>query len=188
MKFIILAASIFSLQVSAACLVEATAKDSKVSWTAFKTPKKVGVNGEFRKFSIQSTKKSHETISSLLKDSSFEIDTTSVSTGNPERDQKIVKSFFTTNEKAVSIKGKVTSVNKNEATVQLDINGTKKDVKMLLTEAAEMNKLEGEINVLDFNLKSNLEAITAACKALHEGVTWPEVKIAIEFKSTKTCK
>ena len=178
--------ALISFNASAACVYKVTPDTTKVSWTAYKTPKKVGVGGEFKKFTVKSPE-SAASIDELVAKTTFDIDASSVSTTNPDRDKKIVSNFFTSKGKVIAINGKVTKVAAKEVTAALTLGTTTKDVMFTKAEAGDKTTLSSQINVMDYNLKSNLEAITAACKALHEGVTWPEVMIAVEFQTTKTC-
>lgn len=186
MKTLLFGLILFSAQTFGACKYGVSKEDSKISWTAFKTPRKVGVTGEFKKFELKFKKT--DSMKKLLKKASFEIDTQSVFTNNPDRDKKIVKNFFTTDKKPLKIEGKITSFTNESSTMKLTIGEKSKEVILKNSYKDGLWKMEGEINVLDFKLDSNLSNINLACKALHEGVTWPDVKIAVEFKEIKTCK
>lgn len=187
MKKIIVAFLLVSFQTSASCSYELTDDQGKIFWTAFKTLKKIGVNGEFKKFKITSSKKVANSISDLIDGAEFEVDTSSVYTGDLGRDKKIVKNFFEVNKKVILIKGQVKNVSTTVGKVLFTIGDSSKEIELKLSERNGVAYVVGEINGLDFNLKKNLDAITAACKALHEGITWPEVKIGIEFKVKKSC-
>lgn len=179
---------IVSFNASAACTYSIAPNTTKVSWKAFKTPKKVGVDGEFKKFTIKPAKESAASVDELLKDAKFDIDSSSVSTGNPDRDKKIVKNFFQSEGKAIAITGTVSKVSAAEVTSKLTLGKDSKDINFVKTKVEKKVRLESSINVLEFNLKTNLEKLTAACKALHEGVTWPDVTVAIEFDVQESCK
>jgi len=158
---------------------------TKIMWTAFKTPKKVGVKGEFIRHSLNTHKSSSTLI--LIKGASFNIDTTSVNTGNPGRDKTIAKYFFKSNSKPLKIFGNVIGINSNTTRVLFDIDGRKKEI--LLRNKIEESKLtlEGSIDVIEFGLSDNLNAIHKACEKLHEGKTWSDVNIAIEAVINKKC-
>ena len=105
---------------------------SKVEWTAYKTPSKLGVKGSFDKLEIKTKKDQSKSIEKAIKHAKFTVDTASVNTGDPERDQRIVNFFFTKNKKAVEISGKVKSIKKDKVQVEFVINGKKKVVPMTL--------------------------------------------------------
>ena len=64
-----------------------------LQWTAFKTPKKAAVNVKFDKYLITSA--NEKSILDAISSAQFTVDVSSVNSGNPERDKKIVKFFFT---------------------------------------------------------------------------------------------
>ncbi len=108
---------------------------SKIEWTAYKTPKKVGVKGSFEKLEIKTKKNQSKSIEKAIQHAKFSADSTSVVTGNPDRDQKIVNFFFMKNNKAIEISGKVKSIKKEIVEVEFNINGSKKVVPMTLAIA-----------------------------------------------------
>jgi polyisoprenoid-binding protein YceI len=167
------------------CRFEIKPQDVKVKWLAYKTPKKVAVQGEFKKFTFN-TVKADDLIGSL-KDATFNIDASSVSTGNPARDKKIVNNFFIENGNAIRISGKFSSKQAQEVTAKLEIQEVSKELNFEIEKKENTLILDTHINVLDFSLKENLSRINLACKALHEGVTWPDVRIIIEISGTKKC-
>jgi polyisoprenoid-binding protein YceI len=185
-NLIIIMFFVLSFNSHANCRFEIKPQDVRVKWLAYKTPRKVAVQGEFKKFSFNSTKAAD--VIGSLKEATFNIDSSSVSTGNPDRDKKIVSNFFTNKGKAIQISGRFSSRTPTKMTAQLVIQGVSKEV-IFETEAKEnILLLTTAINVLDFSLKDNLSRINLACKALHEGVTWPDVNIVIEIKGIKECE
>jgi hypothetical protein len=159
---------------------------TKIMWTAFKTPKKVGVKGEFNRHSLN-TNKSTSSLG-LIKGARFNIDTTSVDTGNPGRDKTIAEYFFQSKSKPLQISGSVIETNLKTTRVLFDINGKKKEI--LLKNKIEESKiiLNGSIDVIELGLNENLSAIHKACEKLHEGKTWSDVNIAIEAVVEKKCR
>lgn len=188
MKYLILTTMFFSYNVMASCLYKMDSSSAKITWTAYKTPKKIGVNGEFTKFVITPKVTQSENVDEIINQTRFEIDANSVSTGNPARDKTIVRNFFQTNGKAIAISGNVSKVSKDSVQTRMLLGASNKEVKFTKMSKGNTIKMEATINVLDFDLKSNLDKLAMACKALHEGITWPDVKIAIEFQLEKNCK
>lgn len=188
MKYLILSSLfVFSFQSQAAnCVSKYKQEGSTLEWTAFKTPKKVGVGAKFDKFNIVT--KSGATIDEVIKGATFTVDSKSVNSGNPARDKKIVDNFFTTAGKPVAILGKVDKVEKDSALVSFTINGVTKQVPMKLARLDKVATLTGSINVLDFSMSKELAALNEACKALHEGKTWSDVDLKLTAQFDVSCK
>lgn len=185
MKYLVLSLILSSFNALAAdCNYSVT--ESKVMWTAFKTPQKVGVNGGFTKFNLTTSAAKDKV--ELIKKATFNIDTTSINTGNPGRDNTIRNNFFTSKKKPMTIKGHVISATQEATTALIEIDGTKKEVVFKNTITDDKLLLEGSIDVLDFKLNSNFNALHKACKALHEGKTWTDVNISIEASLKSQCK
>lgn len=178
----------FSSLSFSACKYNVNREKSKISWVAFKTPKKVGVKVEFNKFTITpANTMGSKSIKELVNRASFTIDVLSLNSANTERDTKIKNIFFTSNNTPLSISGKVLSFKKNEIEVELKINETKKIIKMQTNLKDNIFEANGKIDVLDFALNENLSKINEACKVLHEGKTWSDVEIKIESEFDKKC-
>lgn len=170
------------------CTVDFHKEGSALNWTAFKTPKKVGVKAQFTEFSIKTTKST--TVDELLKSATFEVNSGSVSTNDKGRDAKIVKFFFKTMKNGEKITGKVVKVDAIKVDVEFTFNGTTKVVSLgkQYDEAKNTVTLSGVLDVIEFGMKDNLGALTNACKVLHEGVTWPDVNVELIASVTKSCK
>ena len=187
MKMILLALMISpTFALAADCKFDIDKSQTKINWTAFKTPKKVGVTGEFKKFDL--TTKAAAKVEDVISGATFKIDTSSSSTENPARDKTIVTNFFTQNKSPIAISGKVLKVTKTDTVMELDINGKKKEVTLKNEITDKKIKLTGTIDVLDVGLQGSYDALHKACKALHEGKTWTDVNIAIESPVVSTCK
>jgi len=179
MKGIIATISLIVMANASAACVNFTNKNTSVNWVAFKTPAKAGVKGSFTKFTIKPAKKMGE-LKDVLIGSTFTVDSQSVHTKNPSRDKKIVKNFFPN----IKISGKVTGIKKNMVITEMVMNGKKVKVPLKYTMKDNSFSAKGTIDVLDFMMNSNLEAINKACKALHEGKTWNDVNIEIKTDMT----
>ena len=183
-----LSLSLSTMAATDICSVSYQPEGSKLNWTAFKTPAKVGVNGQFTTFTIKSTKANN--VDALLANATFDVDTKSIATNDKARDAKIFQFFFKQMVKGTSITGKVVKVNASDVEVDFTINGTTKKVTLAKKHDESKNTvtLNGAINVLDFGLKANLDSLTKACGVLHEGVTWPDVNIELVASVPKSCK
>lgn len=180
--------SLSSVAATDLCSVSYQPEGSQLSWTAFKTPAKVGVKGQFKTFTVKASKANN--VDGLLAHATFDVDTQSISTNDKARDAKIFQFFFKQMAKGTSITGKVVKVNASDVEVDFTINGATK--KVVLAKKYDESKntvaLNGTINVLDFGMKENLDSLTKACGVLHEGVTWPDVNIEFVASVPKSCK
>ncbi len=175
-----------SFSIQASCPLVIRTQDVSVKWLAYKTPRKVAVQGEFKKFSFRAAKS--DDVIGRFAGATFSIDSTSVATGNPGRDRKIVSNFFTDKGKAVKISGAFSVKDKTSVSALLKLQEASKEVRFNVENKGTSLILTADINVLDFSLQDNLSRINLACKALHEGVTWPDVRIMIEVSGKKSCK
>jgi len=185
---LVLVSSMSAFAATDICSVTYNQKDSKLNWTAFKTPKKVGVNGQFTEFKITTEKAT--TVDELLTNAKFEVNTDFVSTNDKARDAKIFTFFFKTMKTGKTITGTVTGVKGDKVDTEFTFNGVTKPVTLSkkVDTAKKTITLSGTLNVLDFNMKGNLDVLTKACNALHEGVTWPDVNVEIIASYANTCK
>jgi polyisoprenoid-binding protein YceI len=167
------------------CIPQFKIEQSMLQWTAFKTPKKAAVNVKFDKYLITSA--NEKSILDAISSAQFTVDVSSVNSGNPERDKKIVKFFFTQKNKQITLKGKVLSVKNNIAEVEFTIHKVSKVIPMNLEVINNNVKLTGKIDVLDFKLNDSLSAINNACKVLHEGKTWSDVELLLTAQFKDLC-
>lgn len=184
----LLASMLFSNLVSAEtkCLytLNSTLKPV-VTWTAFKTPKKVGVNGSFSQINISATES--EDLKSFILSAKAEIEAQSVSTGLEERDQKLSKFFFKPMKKK-SIEASIISFKEKSILMLLSMNGVKKEITMNLENKDNKTlMLTGSIDVLNWSLGKELSALNKACMDLHEKKTWNDVELKIEVPITFEC-
>lgn len=170
------------------CSFDYQKEGSTLSWTAFKTPKKVGVGAKFSDFTI--TAKNAKSTDDLLASATFEINSQSIDSGDKGRDMKIAQFFFKNMLKGTKISGKVLKVSNNVADVEMTMNGATKVISMTskFDEASSKLIVKGALDVLEFGMKDNLAAITKACYEKHEGVTWPNVDLELSAAVKKSCK
>jgi polyisoprenoid-binding protein YceI len=161
-------------------------KGIDIKWTAFKTPKKVGVTGKLPNYEL-SGKTKGTSVADLLQGQKIDIRVNKVDSGNPGRDMKIVKFFFSDLVGGDTMTAKVTNVTKNVITMDLVINGKKKEVPLTYTMEGMKLTAIGHMDILDFGLSKQLSAINKACYALHEGKTWSDVTLTLET-TLSSCK
>ncbi|MCB9061645.1 MAG: YceI family protein [Halobacteriovoraceae bacterium] len=152
----------------------------KIGWTAFKTPKKVGVSGTFNKQALGLVSHTASSIQELLKGASVEIDSNDVFTDNKARDGKIAKFFFSTMEVSKNIKADVSKVTDKLIMLKVSMNGRIVEVPMEYTLKGNSLEAKGTLDVLNFAMDKELKALNQACFAKHEGKTWSDVNISFQ--------
>ena len=188
MKSLVLICTLFLSQASliAASCYSYDKNGIDIKWTAFKTPKKVGVNGKLPHYTLEGKKKG-SSVADLLKGQKIEIALDKVESGDKGRDIKIVKFFF--NDLAGDSKMMVTvkDVSKDIITMELMLNGKKKEIPLTYKMDGMKLVATGHMDILDFGMSKQLSAINKACYALHEGKTWSDVSLTLETTLT-SCK
>ncbi len=163
----------------------------EVSWSGYKTDKKVGVGGVFDGVVYTPVAKSGENFRSILVGSSVVIDASSVNSKNEGRDEKLAKFFFgmmsdkNINAKIVDIKAdeRVKDAPRTGVIdVEIEMNGVKKVVPMTYSFSNDLFEAKGIIDILDFSAGDALSSINKACFDLHEGKTWSEAGIGFKTK------
>lgn len=180
----------------AICFYEYDAESSAtVNWTAFKTSDKVAVGGTFNSVLIKAGEKSTK-LTEVLQTITFTIPTKSTNTTNPDRDEKIVNSFFGTMLNTDLILGHAKSVEgDNESgtcTFYLVLNDVEKEITLSYTVADNIVKLTGEMDLNNWNAENAVKELNKVCEDLHKGadgvsVTWPNVELVIEASLSKRC-
>lgn len=152
-----------------------------LEWTAFKTPKKVGVKGTFDKIELTDLKTDAATLVESLEGAKFSVETPTVNSKDPLRDDKLKAGFFA--KMTGNITGTFVSFKEGKATVSIVMNGVTKE-KIFSYEATDASvKINGSIDMIaDFNANAAFDSIHELCKDLHEGKTWTDVEIAVEIK------
>lgn len=147
-----------------------------LTWTAFKTPAKVGVKGSFSDITLTNTKEG-KTVEESLEGAKFSIDVTKVATGDASRDEKL-KTFFFLSLAKPGITGSFGKFEQGKVLVNLTMNG--KEVSKTFTYSVSGNELTltGKIDIVsDFGAEASLKKLNEACFELHEGKTWSDVEL-----------
>lgn len=151
----------------------------KLTWTAFKTPDKIGVEGTFDKIELTGTKDSGD----ILKDiegATFNITTSSVNSADPLRDGKLKDGFFGVLNG--DINGTFVSFADGKARVEITMNGVNATKDFDYTSDEYSLKINGTIDIInDFKGETAFNSIHELCKDLHLGKTWTDVDIAVEI-------
>lgn len=178
------------------CMYSLNTEETKFQWTAFKTTAKIGVNGSFDKIQIKNSQTSNN-IANVIIETKFSINLNTVNSGNPERDEKLKTYFFGSLENTDIFSGMVEECEGDNKSgnllVKLNINNIDKQVQMKYSVSDETLKLNGTLDLLDWNANTAVESINNACLDLHKGAdgiskTWSDMEISIEVPITKDCK
>ncbi|WP_345977373.1 YceI family protein [Sulfurimonas sp. HSL3-7] len=184
--FMILLATAGILQ--AECRLEMTTP-VKVEWTAYKTPKKIGVDGGFLA-TVYHGNKEAEDLKRLLTKSRVQLEVNNVDTNDPFRDAKLVQFFFNMMQGAV-IDAEIISVEGDEASgrlvVNIGMNNRAIDIPLRYTVKDGKFRAKGVLDLFDFNAQEPLKMLTLNCYAPHEGKTWKDVAVGFSFDLAKHC-
>lgn len=185
-KIILTLFTIFSFSHASGGCVLVQSGDMNVTWKAYKTFAKVGVEGAFTSVNYVSIAKEGKNFRELLVGSSVNIDTTKIDTGNPQRDDTLVKMFFK-KLKTTSIKAKILSMkadkrikgkpHKGVLDVSITMNEKTLVIPMSYVYEKEIFVANGTIDLFDFSGKEALASINKSCYDLHKGKTWSDVSI-----------
>lgn len=167
-----------------------------VNFIAYKTAAKKGVGATFDDVVYTAAAKEGKNFREILVGSSVVINTKSVNSKNPARDEKLVKFFFEQmssdkiTAKIVDYKAmKVERGKPKKGTLftKITMNGVTKKVPMRYVLKDGLLKADGVIDIFDFMASKALSSINKACFNLHKGKTWNDVSISFITKIKATC-
>jgi len=162
----------------------------KVEWTAYKTPRKIGVDGGFLA-TVYHGKTEAKSIQELLLKSRVQLEVNNVDTKDPFRDAKLVQFFFNMMQGAV-IDADIKSINgsdrKGKLIVNVGMNNKAIDVPLQYEVKDGLFRAKGILNLIDFNAQEPLKMLTLNCYAPHEGKTWEDVAVGFSFEIKKRCE
>lgn len=165
------------------------------SWTAFKFTEKAGVGGKFDSV-IVSTSGEVDAPEKILGGLSFKIPVTSTNTNNPDRDKKIIDSFFGSMTNTEMISGTVKSMKGNgeagTAMVELMMNDSVYMQEVAYEIEGAQVTLSGTVDVSNWGGNEAILALNKVCEDLHKGEDgisklWPTVDISIVALLNKEC-
>lgn len=160
-------------------LKEKAAYNHKLTWTAYKTPDKIGVPGTFDSIELTGTKDTGK-IEDDMKDASFKIDTKTVNSKDNLRDGKLIEGFFKL--MTGDITGKFVDFKDGKATVEITMNGVSAKKEFAYTVTNNVLNIKGAIDIVnDFDATSAFNSIHELCKDLHAGKTFTEVDLEVEI-------
>ena len=178
--------------VKETCTYSYVADSTILKWTAYKFTKRAGVSGTFNHIAVNNTKDADNAFDVLV-GADFSIHTPSVNSGNAERDPKLVKFFFEQLADTEMIKGKIVSVNGEDAVVTIIMNGKSVDVVGKVTVEGNKVSLSTSVDMADFEGLDAIASLNEVCSAKHtdedgESKLWPDVDIVVSTVLKKECK
>lgn len=163
-----------------------------LKWTAFKLAEKVGVDGEFKSYSLTGYTDNANSITEMMTGTEITMEVASTKTGDEARDGKIINSFFGSMNNTAEIKATLLSMEgeeKGTATVMVTMNDQSLEQEMHWMYREDLNTfiMKGIINIPDWNAQSALDELTKVCEEKHKGtgdkaVTWPDVEVNATVK------
>ena len=159
----------------------------QVTWKAYKTPEKIGVDGKFTAVKYIPVSLEGKNFRELFVGSKVNIDTSKITTGNPERDKKLLTFFFAMMQPN-TIKAKIVDIKRSDThekgkpktgslSVEITMNGQTQTVPMQYVYNKGKFDATGTIDLLNFAAGDALASINKACYDLHKGKTWSDVTI-----------
>jgi hypothetical protein len=196
-KTILTLFTLFTLSHAGGCVLVQSG-DMNVTWKAYKTLAKVGVGGAFTSVKYSPIAKEGANFRELLVGSTVSIDATQIDTGNPTRDDTLVKMFFK-QLKSTTIEGKIVAMKADKRVkgkpytgmlnVELRFNSKILTIPMKYIYVKEHFSAEGTLDLFDFAANDALNSINKSCYDLHKGKTWNDVSIGFEINIKATlCK
>ncbi len=155
----------------------------QVNWEAYKTLAKLGVKGTFNTVKLSTPTEARE-LSQVLNGVSVTIDTTSVNTQNPGRDETLKNMFFgklsQQSIEAKIVKTTLSAENAHNGTIDVLIamNGQELTIPMAFSLENSVINAKGTIDLFDFKAGDALASINKSCYDLHQGKTWNDVGIS----------
>jgi len=181
---------VFSM-IAVATLLTAGANHTEfidVSWKAFKTANKLGVDGIFTYVTFSPKKNKAKDLHGLLLGAKISIDPLKIDTGNKARDEKITSLFFAA-MKGKTIEGEIVEIKVDTPKSGIFIAKiimNAQEVLVPLRYYYEFKRKElvatGYIDIFDFSANDALKSINKACYDLHQGKTWNDVNIEFRLK------
>jgi polyisoprenoid-binding protein YceI len=173
-----------------ACTYSYDESSTILTWTAFKTSEKIGVDGSFDQLVVNANES--DDMWGVLTAATFEISVSSLNSQNTARDGKLKNSFFGNMEATEMITGTVTDINESEASVDIMMNGMSISYGGDVSVEGETVTMEVVIDILDFNGGIAMDSLGVVCAAKHTGEDgenrlWSDVLVTVKTTLKKNC-
>ena len=181
-------------QINKVCKKGYDVDSTTIGFGGFKYTEKTEVKGIFEKFTVEGTKVA-DTPEEVFANATISIPISTIETKNPNRNKRIEEDYFGKMESTFLIKGSIVKFNKgaNEVIINITLNKVSKDITLNYSTSGDVIKINGELNILDFDASKALRSIHTVCEALHTGSdgvskTWAEANLYITSKLKKSCE
>jgi hypothetical protein len=163
----------------------------QVNWVAYKFTEKTPVEGTFNEVNITGMQ-TLNSLDALISGLSFEIPANTINSNNPERDGKIMNTFFGNLKDTDIIKGKVDSYSGSELTLALSLNGMTQKVTGKSTFENGIFSFKANLDLKAFGASAAVDALNKLCYDLHIGADgisklWDEVEIRFQCTINEDC-
>ena len=177
----------YASEPAAAGCVLVQPNSMNVNWKAYKTLGKIGVGGKFTSVAYTPHALEGKNFKELFVGSKVNIDLSKIDTGNPGRDETLVKSFFSV-LKGKAVTAEIIDIKKTDKHEKGKPRTGNLDVKITMNEKTLTIPMKyvytdgkfnanGTIDLLDFAAGDALTSINKSCYDLHKGKTWSDVSI-----------
>ena len=152
-----------------------------VNWTGYKTTDKIAVTGEFKEINITKSSKGATAVDAL-NGTEFNIPVSSLFSNNDERDTKLKTLFFGIMDATTSLTGILHLEKGGKGSIALTMNGVTNNIPITYVVNEKMVKIEGAMNLDNWNAQNALASLAKACFEQHKGAdgvskTWNEVGV-----------
>ena len=170
-KTLLALATLYTLGHTNGCILMQE-KSMNVNWKAYKTLGKIGVGGKFTDVSYTPNATEGKNFTEILVGSKVVINTTKIDTGNPARDETLVKFFFNQmTDKSINATIKGIKADKRVldkprtgiVEVMIEMNKKSLVIPMKYSYANESFQATGTIDLLDFDASKALISINKSC-------------------------
>lgn len=177
------------------CTYEYDPSQTSLEWTAFKFTEKTGVKGKFDSIKVVGKQKDKSKFGAV-KSLQFQIDSSSVNSGVPDRDGKIKKFFFGSvkgNKKISGTFSEITAGETGTAKLNLRFGNSKTSVPVNFVWKDDVVEVTGTVDVVTLGLQTGLGKLNTECNDLHKGSDgvsklWPTVDVKVVSTLKKNCK
>lgn len=185
-----------STEISKNCTYSYNHGSTIIMWEAYKLANKIAVGGTLDS-AIAMNFNNGVAVNQVLQGAKFEVFTSSINSKDASRDKKIMDSFFGAFTQGNTIQGEVLGVDvrSDMATMRLTLNGVTKELslKAQFNESNNELKLQGAIDLAQYNGNDALNALNKVCEERHTGPDginklWPDVKITLYTTLEKECE
>lgn len=156
-----------------------------MAFTAFKTPKKVGVEGTFDHVLYHFSKNPSGTthVAQMLDKATATIDVAQVNLHDATKTKNVKEAFFDQFKDQtlkVTFRNVVAAGNQGTLIASVRMNGKTIKVPMSYTIANNELVATGVLDIMEFSLKDAFHKLAEACSAQHEKLTWSQVQITFK--------